>query len=228
MWLRYFVCRVTKLMYLIRIIYIALLLPLCLGAAAQRKPAKKNAEQLNKYDGQGKRHGTWLNIVDERKGEQAYKEAGDYNHGRKVGVWYKMDQQGNMVAIENYKWGVLDGEAKYFDNGQVMVIGRYRGLNPDVEVDTIMVEDPVTEVQSLVPVKSDVHSVRHGTWRYYNEKTGNIARIEEYQVDKLIYEEEFLYTKEDSLRFMQRMKSMPDPTKPRTVKGQKQHSYINY
>lgn len=215
-------------MYLIRIILIAFFMPLCCQVQAQKRPAKKEAEKVNQFDAQGRRHGMWVNIVDKRKGEEAYKEAGEYIGGRKSGLWYKMDEAGNMVAIENYKWGVLDGESKYFENGQVMVIGRYRGLNPDVEVDTIMVEDPVTDVQTLVPVRSDVHSVRHGTWRYYNERTGNIARIEEYQVDDLIYEEEFLYTKEDSLRFMERMKQMPDPTKPRSIKGQKQHSYINY
>lgn len=215
-------------MHFIRIIFLCLLTVLVTNASAQKNSAKKKPEELNKRDMHGKRHGMWLNIVKEDlRGEMAYTEAGSYLHGEKTGLWYKMNRRGDMVAIENYRKDVLDGEVKYFSNGQVTVIGRFRGLNPDVDVDTIMVEDPVTGRQDLVPVKSERGSVRHGTWRYYNERTGALMRVEEYQIDEMIYEEDFLYSKEDSLRFEQRLKAMPDVNKARPD-GRKRHSYLNY
>lgn len=216
-------------MYLTRIIIFSLLISFSLDAGAQKQPRKKQAaEELNKFDHKGRRTGMWLNMHGEDKGEQAYTEVGSYLQGVKNGLWYKMDKAGDMVAIENFRRGVLDGEVKYFSNGQVTVIGRYRGLNPDLEIDTIMVVDPVSGKQDLVPVKADMGSVKHGTWRYYNEETGAISRVEEYQVDNLIYEEDFVYSREDSLRMMQRMKNLPDPNTPRDPKNRKVHSYLTY
>lgn len=216
-------------MYLTRIIIFSLLISFSLDASAQKQPRKKQAaEELNKFDHKGRRTGMWLNMHGEDKGEQAYTEVGSYLQGVKNGLWYKMDKAGDMVAIENFRRGVLDGEVKYFSNGQVTVIGRYRGLNPDLEIDTIMVVDPVSGKQDLVPVKADMGSVKHGTWRYYNEETGAISRVEEYQVDNLIYEEDFVYSREDSLRMMQRMKNLPDPNTPRDPKNRKVHSYLTY
>lgn len=197
---------------------------------AQNKPnAPKKGEELNKLDSKGKRQGMWLNKVPARKGEEPYSEFGNYLHGLKTGPWYKINRAGDLVAIENFRKDVFDGEVKYFTGGQVTVIGKYRGLNPDVLVDTIMVEDPVKDIQMLVPIKSEMGSVRHGTWRYYNESTGFLTKVEEYQVDDLIYEEYFDYSKEDSLRMVQRMKNMPDPNKARDNKSaRRQHSYLNY
>lgn len=216
-------------MYLTRIIIFSLLISFSLDAGAQKQPRKKQAaEELNKFDHKGRRTGMWLNMHGEDKGEQAYTEVGSYLQGVKNGLWYKMDKAGDMVAIENFRRGVLDGEVKYFSNGQVTVIGRYRGLNPNLEIDTIMVVDPVSGKQDLVPVKADMGSVKHGTWRYYNEETGAISRVEEYQVDNLIYEEDFVYSREDSLRMMQRMKNLPDPNTPRDPKNRKVHSYLTY
>lgn len=194
---------------------------------AQNPAENMPPEKLNQYDEKGKRSGLWLITVKSIKGEPPYTEVGSYIKGEKSGLWYKMNEKGNMVAIENYKRDVLDGEVKYFNNGQIAIIGKYRGLNPDLPVDTIMVVEPVTGEQTLVPVPADIGSVRHGTWRYYNTM-GTIDRIEEYQIDEVIYEEVFTYTKEDSLRYQKRLQNMPDPNKSHLPKGRTQHSYINY
>lgn len=203
---------------------------LAFDSVAQKKASlPKSGEQLNKRDSKGVKQGMWLNRISEKRGEPAYSEFGNYLHGQKNGLWYKVNTQGDLVAIENYKKDVFDGEVKYFTNGQVTTVGRFRGLNPDVLVDTIMVEDPVKQTQTLVPIKSDVGSVRHGTWRYYNESTGMIIKVEEYQIDNLIYEEYFKYSREDSLRLMKRMKNMPDPNISRNnIPTKKKHSYLNY
>lgn len=218
-------------MFITRTIFIVFLV--LFSANVQAQPEKprvpRKGEAINQVDAQGKRNGMWLNMIDASKGEAAYSEFGTYQHGQKFGPWYKLNKGGDLVAIENYRKDVFDGEVKYFTNGQVTVIGRYRGLNPDVAVDTIMVEDPVTELQQLVPIRSDYGTVRHGTWRYYNETNGMLTKVEEYQVDSLIYEEYFKYSKQDSLRHLQRLKNMGNPNMPReTRQTRKMHSYLNY
>src|SRR5690606_26255968 len=116
---------------------------------------------------------------------------GIYYHGRKMGLWYKMDDAGELLAVEGYKNDAKDGEVKYFDRGRLMAVGHYRGLNPDHPTDTIMVEHPITGVQELRSVSTDKGSLRHGLWRYYDPETGRLTREEEYQVDELIYTREF-------------------------------------
>lgn len=177
------------------------------NANGQNVPKKKS--NINKLDKQGKRHGTWLNKVAPRKGEYGYSEFGSYIHGFKNGLWYKMNTEGDLVAIENYKNDYFDGEVKYFTKGQVTCIGNYRGLNPDREYDTVLVENPVTGEQSLVPVKTERGTFRHGLWRYYNETTGALEMVQEYQIDSLIYEESINFSRQDSIRMQQQAQSMP-------------------
>lgn len=200
------------------------------NAFAQRPPDPKDKRtKMNQFDEQGKKTGTWLNNMPAYKGEEAYTEFGSYLQGMKTGLWYKMNAQGNLLAIENFKKDFFDGEVKYFTNGQVAVIGLYRALNPDVVIDTIMVEEPVTGEQFLVPVFADRGTVRHGTWRFYNEHTGSIQKVEEYQVDSLIYEEYFTMSKADSLYYEKRNKNLPHMKKASQYNksAAKQTSYLH-
>lgn len=198
-------------------------------AEAQQMPDKKNPKtKINQKDSKGKKQGAWMNTVPEKKGEHAYSEFGSYLDNLKTGLWYKMSPSGDLIAIENYKKDMLDGEVKYFSKGQVTCIGLYRGLNPDIEVDTIVVTEPVTGEQQLVAVQADRGTVRHGTWRFFDELTGRMTKIEEYQIDSLIYEEYFVMSKADSLFYEKRNKNLPHMKKTSTAKpAKKQHSYLN-
>ncbi|MCB0700365.1 MAG: hypothetical protein H6551_04295 [Chitinophagales bacterium] len=187
------------------ILVFALLFAMSPTYAQKHKADKPHNVELNKLDNKGKRHGLWMNSEPERMGEPSYTEFGNYEHGDKMGAWYKMDYAYDLVSIENYKFDVLDGEVKYFVKGQLVCLGQYRGLNPDREVDTIMVEDPVSGRQELVAVKSSRGTVRHGLWRYYDEQSGQLKRIEEYQVDDLIYHKDIYITKADSIRNAERI-----------------------
>ncbi|HEY9179004.1 MAG TPA: hypothetical protein VIN07_15030 [Flavipsychrobacter sp.] len=211
-----------------RLISFFFLLLMATTVVAQQLPDKKKLkEKLNQYDGKGLKDGLWLNRMPERKGEAGYNEFGNYNKGEKTGLWYKMDAEGDLMAIENYKRDSYDGQVKYFTNGQLTVVGMYRALNPDVVVDTIMVIEPVTGMQELVAVKADRGTVRHGTWRFYDQRTGRLEKVEEYQVDNLIYEEYFPMSKADSLYYEKRNANLPHIKKGSDKPQRKMHSYLN-
>jgi hypothetical protein len=211
-----------------KLISFSLVLAMATAATAQQLPDKKKLkEKLNQYDNKGMKDGLWLNRMPERKGEGAYNEFGNYHKNEKTGLWYKMTAAGDLMAIENYKRDYYDGQVKYFTNGQLTVVGMYRALNPDVVVDTIMVEEPVSGAQELVAVKADRGTVRHGTWRFYDERTGRLEKVEEYQVDSLIYEEYFPMSKADSLYYEKRNQNLPHLKKGSDKPQRKMHSYLN-
>jgi len=201
---------------------------LTLGAQAQTREAAKPAA-LNQLDTKGKRNGMWWLSFPERMGEPSYTEFGNYDHGSRIGPWYKMDGEGNVVAIENYKNDKKNGEAKYFEQGHLYCTGSFRGLNPAYAYDTIMVTDPVTGAESLRAVPTDKGTVRHGMWRYYDPQTGRLVREEEYQVDELIYHKEFGLTKADSLYYQQRTQALPHNKGLKyEPPANRKHSYTNY
>ncbi len=211
-----------------KLIPVFLLLLMATTVSAQQLPDKKKLkEKLNQYDNKGMKDGLWLNRMPERKGEGAYNEFGNYHRGEKTGLWYKMTAGGDLLAIENFKRDYYDGQVKYFTNGQLTVVGMYRALNPDVVIDTIIVEEPVTGAQELVAVKADRGTVRHGTWRFYDERTGRLEKVEEYQVDNLIYEEYFPMSKADSLYYEKRNANLPHLKKGADKPLRKTHSYLN-
>ncbi len=142
---------------------------------------------INKTDTKGNKNGMWLLTQPARMGEPSQTEFGTYEHGNKAGLWYKLDGEGELLAVETYKNNVLDGEAKYYENGRLNCIGYYRGLNPKYEYDTVFVTDPVThnEITRFVPTEKG--TMRHGTWRFYDTDNGRLIREEDYQVDQLVF-----------------------------------------
>lgn len=216
-------------MKLLKTIFILAALYMAMEATAQTG-ADTLLPAVNRMDAQGKKHGTWLIRQEARMGEPAYSEFGSYSHGRKAGLWYKMDADGALMAIENFRNNTLDGEVKYFENGRLSSIGHYRGLNQNKTVDTIMVEHPITGDQSLVAVQTDRGSLRHGLWRFYDPESGRMIREEEYQVDNLIFSRDFKMTREDSLYYYNRAARLPHNRKGKPVKAPpgKNISYITY
>ncbi len=195
-------------MKLIKTILVIASLYVAMVATAQTTDNARPAN-LNKTDAQGKRNGMWAIVQPERMGEESFTEVGSYDHGVKYGSWYKLDEQGELLAMETFRNNVLDGEAKYFERGYLVATGNYRGLNPNRAVDTFMVENPVTGEQSLRSISTDRRTVRHGVWRFYDPETGRLLREEDYQVDELVYHKEFPMSKEDSLYYQKRVDKMP-------------------
>lgn len=188
----------------------------------ETKPAKKETQKeredsLNKTDEQNRKQGTWFYKKEARMGEPAYSEFGNYKDDMKSGLWYRVDREGVIMATENYWRNVLNGTAQYYDNGRLICIGTYRGLNPDNKLDSVWITDIDTYEERLVMVPSEKGSMKHGIWRYYDPVTGHMIREEEYQVDDLIYKKDFeVITKSDSLRVEKRNKNLPHNKKNKT------------
>jgi hypothetical protein len=163
----------------------------------------------NTRDAHDKPHGFWYQQHEARMSDPPYTDFGSYIHGRKTGTWYTLDPEGNIAAIEAFRYNTLHGPCKYFENGRLLMTGNYRGLNPDQPYDTIMVVDPITGAENEVVVATDRGSLKHGYWRYYDTETGRLLRQEDYQVDELRSLKTFGVAAEDSAFYLKRIAQMP-------------------
>lgn len=171
--------------------------------------AQEKQADINQLDAKGKPQGLWYIVTPALRGEPGAFRLGSYEHGLKTGLWYLSDDKGNMISIENFKLDVRDGEAKYFDNGQLTCIGHFRGLNPKEAIDTFMITNPLTGEEKLVSVPTERGSVKHGSWRYYDEFSGRLLKEEQYQADELIYRKDFSISPADSAHYQLRNKQLP-------------------
>jgi hypothetical protein len=188
-----------------RLFFCLAFLVLCLQASAQGNAEEK----INQTDAQGRPDGLWYTHTAAAKGEPEQATFGSYDHGKKTGLWYVSDGKGNISSIETFRFDVRDGEVKYFENGQLTCVGHYRGLNPKQAVDTMLLTDPVTGEDYWVSVPTERGSVRHGSWRFYDELTGRLIREEQYQIDELIYRKDFSVSPSDSAYYETRNKLLP-------------------
>lgn len=163
----------------------------------------------NQQDSSGRKTGQWINRYPARMGEDAYAEWGSYTQDRKVGPWYRFDGDARVVSIENFRRGVRHGEAKYFESGALVTTGTFRGLNPDQKYDTIWVLDPGKDIEIQRVISTEQGSVRDGTWRYYDPRSGRLIRELEYVLDEVVEKKEFAIAPPDSAWYKKREASMP-------------------
>lgn len=191
-----------------------------------------DGDTINKVDDQNRKLGQWMISVPELRGEEGYVEYGTYKDDKKINTWHRFTTTGRPILVENYKKGKLDGEVKYYDEGKLFCVGNYLALKDGSTYDTIMVEDPVTNLETPIVVRCDVGSVRHGLWTYYDIETGSISKIVEYHVDQIIYEKTYLNAK-DSVDMKRKWKSVPkitafdEESTWYTDKNKKQVNYID-
>ncbi len=144
-------------------------------------------DTLNKIDSRGMKQGKWVNHVDEVRSEPGYEEEGEYLNNRKEGGWRIYSLQGDLIGLENYRWGNKDGRCQYFNSaGELLREESWRAMNPEKAYDTLEVEDVDNLNQyKTVIVKNDGVAIKHGTWNFYNPETGMIFRTETYTLGKL-------------------------------------------
>lgn len=144
-------------------------------------------DTLNKIDMEGKKQGPWINRYETVRGEPGFEEEGEYVNNRKEGNWRKFNMMGDLLAIENYHWGFLDGVSQYFNlAGNLIREESWRAFNPDKLYDTLDVEDVMNPGNyNEVIVKNEGSSLKHGTWSYYNGGGGAALRTEFYRLGKL-------------------------------------------
>lgn len=148
----------------------------------------EKGDTLNCVDRKNLRQGPWVIHVDPLRGEPGYEEEGLFLDGVKDGKWRKYSLQGDLIAVENYKYGSKDGLQEYFTTvGDRLREESWMAVNPRNPYDTVTVyDDPHNPFKSEVKViKLDASTVRHGTWSYFDPSTGTIAKTEKYVLGKL-------------------------------------------
>ncbi|MDB5196609.1 MAG: hypothetical protein JWP88_980 [Flaviaesturariibacter sp.] len=147
-----------------------------------------NGDTLNRTDMKGREQGPWVIKVPSIRGEKGYEEQGFFLNGQRTGKWTRFSLQGDVVAIENYRWGQKDGRAIYLNAaGDPIREESWRAVNPDNPYDTVNVydvNDPNKVVRREV-VKLEGSSLKHGTWKYYDTFSGKLEATERWEFDKL-------------------------------------------
>ena len=144
-------------------------------------------DTLNRVDLGGKKQGPWVSHFDELRGEPGFEEEGYYMNDRKEGVWRKYSLQGDLIAMENFRWGNKDGKNVYFNNtGQLLREESWKAVNPDNPYDTVAVYDLIDPTKIVDPriVKLEGYTLKHGTWTYYDPSNGKVDKTERWFLDK--------------------------------------------
>ena len=149
-------------------------------------------DTLNCIDKNDRKQGRWVVHVDNLRGERGYEEEGVYMNNKKEGTWRKFSLEGDLIAVENYRWGNKNGENVYLEpGGNPIRIENWKAVNPDNPYDTVDVYDPTdpTLVVERRVVKLDGFSLKHGTWKYYDTFKGTVEKTEEWFLDKPVVHE---------------------------------------
>lgn len=174
---------------------LSFLLLLSIGAQAQWKTfvIGVKGDTLNRVDLQGRKQGPWVVQVPEVRGERGFDEEGYFVNDKKEGRWLRYSQQGDKLAVENYRWGQKDGRCEYYNNVEDLVrIESWRAIDPKNPYDTIPVTDPNNphKIIRFEVVKVESPSVKHGFWKYYDPNTGRVEKSEQWILDRLKKDEE--------------------------------------
>lgn len=158
-------------------------------AVAQWKDYKlgANGDTLNRVDQGGLKQGPWVLRYESVRGEPGYEEEGLFVNSRKEGEWRMFNLMGDLVGIENYRWGLRDGISRYLNSdGTTRLEQSWKALNPDKPYDTIQVEDlDKLDSYHTVVVKNEGAALKHGIWRYYDPQSGRVTRTENYELGRL-------------------------------------------
>ena len=146
-------------------------------------------DTLNCVDMKGVKQGRWVNEMPPLRGEKGFEEQGIYINGKKEGQWQQFTLDGDLLAIENYRWGNKHGRSMYYTPfGQPVREESWKAVNPDNPYDTVDIydlKDPSKVLRKEV-MKLEGHTLRHGTWKYFDQDLGTVLRTEQYRLDKLV------------------------------------------
>jgi hypothetical protein len=126
--------------------------------------------------------------VPELRGERGYEEEGNYQNGHREGLWKRFSLEGVKIAEENFRWGKLHGNQRYYSyNGGLIREEQWRAMDPAIAYDTVAVydlKDPDKKVGEVV-VKNEGIAMRHGRMVHYDPRSGRVLLVENYVMNKL-------------------------------------------
>jgi len=144
-------------------------------------------DTLDRVDMKGLKQGPWVIHLDEVRGERGYEEEGYFLNDKRDGTWRRFSLDGDLLAVENYRWGNLNGKCLYYTNmGDLLREESWKAVNPENPYDTVPVYDPndPTKIVRTEIVKLEGFTLKHGTWRYYDPGFGTIEKTEKWFLDK--------------------------------------------
>ncbi|MFL5809352.1 MAG: hypothetical protein ACJ749_07500 [Flavisolibacter sp.] len=147
----------------------------------------RKGDTLNRVDMKGLKQGPWSVHVDALRGEDGYEEEGFYKNDLKEGAWRRFTLEGDLIAYENYAYGMKDGKCSYFTiSGEPIREESWRAIDPKNPYDTVDVRDvnDPSKIVKKVIVKVEPISYKNGTWRYYNTMTGAIETTEQWVMNR--------------------------------------------
>ena len=137
-------------------------------------------DTINCVDKSGLKQGRWVIHTDPLRGEPGYEEEGEFVDDVREGPWRKYNLTGDLLAINNYKWGYKDGKQQYFSMlGDLLREEGWIAMNPKNPYDTIEVPDlnnPMVMTSKII--KHEVSELRNGTWKIYDPTTGAVLKTE--------------------------------------------------
>jgi hypothetical protein len=144
-------------------------------------------DTLNCTDHAGMKQGKWVVKTPPLRGEPGYEEEGIFKDNKKEGYWRRYTEQGDILAIEGYKYGYKNGLSQYYSLQGLTREESWRAVNPDYPYDTVRVydlKDP--DKYDLRVVKVEGTAYKQGTWKYFDPMTGLITKTEDYVMDKKV------------------------------------------
>jgi hypothetical protein len=137
-------------------------------------------DTINCLDKKNLKQGRWVIRTEELRGEPGYEEEGLFTDDKKDGPWRRYNLQGDILAIEFYKWGNRDGKQQYFTMlGDLLREESWKAVNPENPYDTIDVPDlnnPMV-MQSKI-IKHEAAEVKNGNWKFYDPTSGMVLKTE--------------------------------------------------
>ncbi len=160
------------------------------SASAQWKSFKLSprGDTLNRIDQRGLKQGPWVVHVDELRGERGFEEEGFFADDKKEGLWRRYSLEGDLIAMEQYRWGFKNGICQYFSNsGEPLREESWRAIDPRNPYDTVPVYDvnDLSKVVRMQIVKVESASYKNGVWKYFDPFKGTVEKTERWVMDKL-------------------------------------------
>lgn len=143
-------------------------------------------DTLNCTDYNNLKQGKWVIHVEPLRGEPGYDLEGVYRNDKKEGPWRTYSLMGDLLAVENYRWGYKNGKSYYYNLYGLQREESWKAIDPENPYDTIDVPDLNSDSVYKRVIKTDAYTVKNGTWKYYDPQTGLIQKTEEYQFDRLV------------------------------------------
>ena len=144
-------------------------------------------DTLNRVDMKGLKQGPWVIHVNELRGERGYEEEGFFVNDKKDGTWRRFSLEGDLTAVENYRWGGKDGKSVYLTTqGSPIREESWKAVNPDNPYDTVNVYDPNNPDKIIAKqvIKLEGYSLKHGAWKHYDQFSGRLEKTDYWYFDK--------------------------------------------